>query len=308
MAKIGNYTRKGISVIELFKMFPDDETAKQWFIKTYWPDGIACRDCGSTNVNENTKHPSMPFRCRDCRKRFSPKTGTVMQGSKLGYQVWAIAIYLLSTNLKGVSSMKLHRDLNVTQKTAWYMAHRIRKALDNAPEALSGTIEVDETYIGGQEKNKHAKKKLHENWRDGKIAVVGLKSRETKKVSATVIDDVGEETLQGFISDRVKKGSTVYTDGLYEYRGIDYHHEWVNHSVGEYIRGDVGTNGIESFWTGIKRGYKGTYHKMSRKHLHLYVAEFVGRQNIRPLDTIDQMESIVGGMENKRLRYRDLVA
>ena len=137
-------------------------------------------------------------RYRDCRKRFSPKTGTVMQGSKLGYQVWAIAIYMISTNLKGVSSMKLHRDLNVTQKTAWYMAHRIRKALDNAPEALSGTIEVDETYIGGQEKNKHAKKKLHENWRDGKIAVVGLKARETKKVSAAVVDDVGEETLQGF--------------------------------------------------------------------------------------------------------------
>ena len=114
--------------------------------------------------------------------------------------------------------------------------------------------------------------------------------------------------LKGFISERVKKGSTVYTDGLYEYRGIDYHHEWVNHSVGEYIRGDCGTNGIESFWSGIKRGYKGTYHKMSRKHLHLYVAEFVGRQNIRPLDTIDQMESIVEGMENKRLRYRDLVA
>ena len=307
MAKIGNYTRKGISVIDLFKMFPDDETAKQWFIKTYWPDGVACRDCGSTNVNENIKHPSMPFRCRDCRKRFSPKTGTVMQGSRLGYQKWAIAIYLISTNLKGISSMKLHRDLNVTQKTAWYMLHRIRKALENAPEALSGTIEVDETYIGGVEKNEHAKKKLHENWRDGKIAVVGLKARETKKVSATVVDDVGEETLQGFISDRVKKGSTVYKGGLYEYRGIDYHHEWVNHSVGEYISGDCGTNGIESFWSGIKR-VKSTYHKMSRKHLHLYVSEFVGRQNIRPLDTIDQMESIVEGMENKRLRYRDLVA
>ena len=137
------------------------------------------------------------------------------------------------------------------------MAHRIRKALDNAPEALSGTIEVDETYIlGGQEKNKHAKKKLHENWRDGKIAVVGLKARETKKVSAVVVDDVGEKTLQGFISDRVEKGSTVYTDGLYEYRGIDYHPEWVNHSVGEYIRGDCGTNGIESFWSGIKRGIR----------------------------------------------------
>lgn len=308
MAKIGNYTRKGISIIELFKMFPDDETAKQWFIKTYWPDGIACRDCGSTNINENTKHPSMPFRCRDCRKRFSPKTGTVMQGSKLGYQTWAIAIYLLSTSLKGVSSMKLHRDLNVTQKTAWYISHRIRKALDNAPEALSGTIEVDETYIGGQEKNKHAKKKLHENWKDGKITVVGLKARETKQVTAIVVDDTKKETLQGFISDWVAKGSTVYTDGLYEYRGMDYHHEWVNHSVGEYIREDCGTNGIESFWSGIKRGYKGTYHKMSRKHLHLYVSEFVGRQNIRPLDTIEQMESIVEGMENKRLRYRDLVA
>ena len=135
-----------------------------------------------------------------------------------------------------------------------------------------------------------------------------MKSRKTKRVSATVVDDVKEETLQGFISDRVKKGSTVYTDGLYEYRGMDYHHEWVNHSVGEYIRGDVGTNGIESFWTGIKRGYKGVYHHWSRQHLQLYISEFVYRQNIRSKDTHEQMQLIAQNFEGKRLQYRDLVS
>lgn len=301
--------RKGISLIQFFKLFPDDEASMRWFIHTRWPEGIACPRCGSVNVNDKASHPTMPFRCRDCDKQFSPKTGTVMECSNLGYQVWLLAIYLLATNLKGVSSMKMHRDLDVTQTTAWFIGHRIRKAWEEEkPETLTGTVEVDETYIGGVEKNKHAKKKLHENWRDGKIPVIGLKGREERKVSAIVPDDTSEETLQGFISRRVKDGSTVYTDGLHEYRGMEYAHEWVNHNRGEYVRGDCSTNGIESFWAGIKRAYKGTYHQLSRKHLPLYIAEFVARYNTRPEDTIDQMKGVVEGMENKRLCYRELVA
>ncbi len=143
----GRHHRKDLSLIDITRMFPDDATAAAWFAEERWPDGPRCPHCGSDNVQCNVKHPTMTHRCRACPKKplFSLKTGTVMQGSKLGYQVWAIAIYLISTNLKSVSSMKLHRDLSVTQKTAWHLAHRIRKAMDIPEESFSGPVEVDET-------------------------------------------------------------------------------------------------------------------------------------------------------------------
>ena len=304
----GMHFRKGISLIQLFRMFPDDETAEKWFIKERWPDGVACPRCGSVNVNEKTAHATMPYRCRDCDKRFSVKLGTMMESSNLGYQIWIIALYLFNTSLKGVSSMKAHRDLNVTQRTAWFLMHRIRESLSNDEITLfDGPVEVDETYIGGKEADKHARDKLHENWRDGKVGVVGLKERDTRQVSASVIDHADEETLLGFISEHVKKGSTVYTDGAYEYRGMDYPYEWINHSRGEYVRGECTTNGIESFWSMIKRAIMGVYHYVSRKHLWRYVVEFVTRQNIRARDTIDQMKLIVQKFEGKRLKYYDLI-
>ena len=309
----GMHFRKGLSLIQLFKMFPDDEAAEKWFIHTRWPDGMACPRCGSTNVNEKATHPTMPFRCRECVKYFSAKTGTIMARSKLGYQIWIVAIYLYTTHLKGVSSMKLHRDLNVTQRTAWYLLHRIRQAL--TPEQLDlfeGTVEVDETYVGGKEGNKHAKDKIRAGrGTAGKIPIAGVKNRDTKQVQALVIDEPDEETLHEFINDRVADGATVYTDGSHVYNGLEvegYEHEKVIHSRGEYVRGDAHTNGIESFWSGIKRGIMGVYHKMSKKHLGRYVAEFVARQNMRVKDTIDQMKTVVRRFEGQRLKYCELVA
>ena len=290
-------------------MFPDDATAEKWFVETRWPDGIRCPYCDSDHINENATHKTMPYRCNDCKKRFSVKSESVMHNSKIGYQKWAIAIYQVTTNLKGVSSMKLHRDLGITQKAAWHMLHRIRTAYMEANDLFDGEVEVDETFFGGIEGNKHNKKKQKAGRGTvGKTAVVGMKDRETNKIMAEVVLTTDKETLQGFVVENTTPDTTVYTDEARAYIGIARDHLRVKHSVGEYVRKQAHTNGMESFWSMMKRGFNGTYHKMSPKHLHRYVDEFQGRHNSRPLDTKNQMERVVRSSTEKRLRYQDLIA
>ena len=306
----GKFHRKGLTLVELSSMFPDDATAERWFAEQRWPEGLHCPYCGSTNVQLGAKHKTMPYRCREkeCAKRFSVRTKTPMESSKLGFQVWAIALYQVTTNLKGVSSMKLHRDLGITQRSAWFLAHRLREAWKDHGAQFAGPVEVDETFIGGKEKNKHANKKLRAGRGGvGKAIVVGAKDRETNRVSAAVVGNTDAKTLQGFVGDHAAKGATVYTDDHGGYQGLPFEHETVKHSVSEYVNGMAHTNGIESFWSMLKRGYHGTYHHMSEKHLGRYIGEFAGRHNDRPSDTIDQMEAMARSMGGKRLRYRDLV-
>ena len=308
----GRHYRNGLSLVKLTAMFPDDASAEKWIAAQRWPDGPYCPRCGSLNIQEGIKHPTMTHRCRDCPKRpmFSLKMGTIMQGSNIGYRVWAIAVYLLATNLKSVSSMKLHRDLDISQKSAWYLAHRLREAWQSdGGEMFAGPVEVDETYMGGKRKNmpKAKRKALKGRGAVGKTAVIGAKDRATNRVTARSVSATDAETLQGFVGEAAAPDAKVYTDDHGAYRGMPYDHEAVRHSVGEYVRDQAHTNGIESFWSMLKRGYCGTFHHFSEKHTDRYVNEFAGRHNDRNADTLDQMTAIVRGMAGKRLRYEDLV-
>ena len=303
-----------ISFYKFFKKFPDEEAAHKFFAEKQWgkdEKNRFCPHCGGIRTTR-TEH-RMPYHCKDCRKRFSVRTGTILAESNIPLHKWLMAMYLLNTNLKGVSSMKLARELEITQKTAWFLAHRIRKAFEDQQEAkFVSPVEVDETYMGGKYSNMHKSRKPRMSGAgvQDKTPVVAVKERETGKVKAKVTERVSSITLQNMIQESVEEGSMVYTDQNSGYKNIvkkNYRHTSVNHSAGEYIKGQAHTNGVESFWSMLKRGHAGVYHKMSPKHLQRYIDEYVGRHNVRPLATIEQIELTFKGMSGKRLTYKELI-
>ena len=309
----GKSFREGMTLVQLFEMFPDEAAAARWFESIYWPEVRACGKCGSTRTKE-ASHAKMPYWCSDCRSYFSVKTGTPLANSKIPLRKWAIAIYLCLTSLKSISSMKLHRDIGVSQPTAWFMLHRIREAWmpkTGGGKPFEGPVEADETYIGGKRKNMSNAKRteLADTGRGaiGKTAVMGAKDRATKRVAASVVERTDKATIHGFLATHVSPDATIYTDDALVYETLPNPHEAVKHSIAEYVRGKAHTNGMESFWSMLKRAHTGTFHKMSPKHLDRYVQEFAGKHNVRDSDTLDQMRGVVTRLMGKTLPYQRLI-
>ena len=235
-----------------------------------------------------------------------------MQGTRLGLHIWIYAIYLLCTNRKGIAANKVKEEFDVSLRTSWFLMHRVRESLKieiTGKYLMEGEVEIDESFFGGLERNKHANKKLRAGrGAVGKTPVIGVRERETGLIRAKAIKRTDTPTCHGFINQNVKLNSIVYTDEARQYQNLmGYKHQSVNHSAKEYVRGKASTNGVESFWAMMKRGWVGTYHNWSVKHLDRYVTEFEGRHNVRRFDTLEQMTIIIKNMGGTHLPYKELV-
>lgn len=305
--------RKPTHLLEAIRYFSDLDVATDFVAKLRWSDGPVCPRC------EGKEHSFLKTRriwkCKSCKRQFSVKVGTIFEDSPLGLDKWLPAIWLAANSKNGISSHELGRALGITQKSAWFMLHRIRLAMrDGTFRMLSGEVEVDETYIGGKARNmRHGGARIPRNSGIGrgrgatnKTVVLGMIERGGI-VRAHVVENIKRRTLQGYVRDAVEPGATVYTDELHSYTGLDadFHHLTVNHAI-QYVDGRVHTNYMENFWSLLKRGLHGTYVSVKPFHLFRYLDERMFTFNERSLDDLARFEKVMGAVASYRLTYATL--
>jgi transposase-like protein len=296
------------TLLEAVRYFSDLDVATEFVASLRWPDGPVCPRCGS--VEHSYISTRRLWKCKACKRQFSVKVGTIFEDSALGLDKWLPAVWLAANSKNGISSYELGRALGVTQKSAWFMLHRIRLAMQSGTfTMLSGEVEVDETYIGGKARNMSGRRKKgvgRGRARSSKTVVLGMVERGGR-VNASVIDDIKKRTLQSYVRDRVEPGSSIFTDSLESYTGLDadFDHRTVNHAV-SYVDGNVHTNVMENFWSLLKRGLNGTYISVKPFHLFRYLDERMFTFNMRDLTDLGRFTAVLSAVAGRRLTYAQL--
>lgn len=300
------------TLIDLLTYFESEQVCREYLELFRWPEQVTCpyKDCGHNKVFRFSN--GTVYKCAKCRKQFSVKVGTIFHDSKIPLKKWYAAIYLITSHKKGISSIQLGKDIGVTQKTAWYMNHRVRHSLgwDIPEEKLSGIIEADEHFVGGKEGNKHKSKRTEGTQgrsTQTKTPVAGLVQRGGE-VRVKKVSDTTGATLRKFVNENVERGSKLHTDEWWGYRGLEklFGHSFIKHNEKEYVKGDVHTNTMEGFWSLLSRGVMGIYHSWSNKHLQKYLDEFVFRYNTKHLNEGDRFNLMLSGLAN-HLPYQTLI-
>jgi transposase-like protein len=298
------------TLLEAVTYFSDLDVATKHVAKTRWPDGPVCPKCGVLDKNHYYLKSRRLWKCRACKKQFSVKVGTIFEDSPIGLDKWLPAMWIIANAKNGVSSCEIHRSIGVTQKTAWFMLHRIRLAMQRGSiEKLEGQVEVDETYIGGKARNMHKSKraeKITGTGTSGKIAVMGLLERHGE-VRTKIVPDTKSRTLKVEVKENVEPGSEIHTDTFQSYQGLDseFIHNVVDHAE-SYVRGHIHTNGLENFWSLLKRGIRGTYVSVEPFHLFRYLDEQSFRFNERDGEDKDRFAKALGSVAGSRLTYDEL--
>ncbi len=302
------------NLLEAVRYFSDLDVANDFLAGMRWPDGPMCPVCGSTEYSYLSTRRVYKCKQKECRKQYTVKLGTIFSDSPLGLDKWLPAVWLVANSKNGISSHELGRALGITQKSAWFMVHRIRLAMQTGSfDKLDGEVEVDETFVGGKAKNMHPDVRARKITGRGsghgggdKTIVVGVRQRNGE-MRAKVVPDVKRSTLHGHILDNVERGSKVYTDRYQSYRDLnrDFDHATIDHAV-KYVEGRVHTNGLENFWSLLKRGLHGTYVSVDAAHLHRYVDERVFTYNMRKLNDYGRFTNVLRSVAGRRLTYAEL--